>query len=148
MYPLTLLLYDRQVTLADKLIRRLGGVTYTHVALQIGDTIAHVAVGERPKWTTRSVYDKVLGNPAKELCLGTYQGNLTNLFAHVAAACPHRASIVKTLWHHFVVGGMHPGCTQLVCSCLRFMGHPVPDIPNPDTLLEYLTCLYLDYWPS
>lgn len=142
MYPLSVLFYDRQATLADKLIRRLGSVKHTHVALQIGDTIAHVAVGERPKWTTRYVYDKVLGHPATELCLGYYQGNLTDLYAHVPVACPHRATIVKTLWHHFVVGGMHPGCTQLSCALLRFMNYDVPDIPNPDTLLEYLCARY------
>ena len=144
MYPLSVLFYDRQATLADKLIRRLGGVKHTHVALQIGDTIAHVAVGEYPKWTTRYVYDKVLGYPATELCLGYYQGNLTDLYAHAAEACPRRATIGRTLWHHYVVGGMHPGCTQLSCALLRFMNYDVPDIPNPDTLLEYLTCSFLD----
>ena len=143
MHPLTVsvLFYDRQATLADRLIRMLGGVKHTHVAIQVGEAIAHVAVGERPKWVTRTVYDKVLGYPATELCLGYYQGNLPDLHAHASEACPHRATIVRTLWHHFVVGGMHPGCTQLSCALLRFLDYNVPDIPNPDTLLEYLTCL-------
>ena len=142
MYPLSVLFYNRQESLSDKLIRRLGGVHYTHVAIQVGEAVAHIATGEYAKWTTRKVYDKVLGFPATELCLGYHQGNLTDLHAQLPLACPGRATIVRTLWHHFVVGGMHPGCTQLSCALLRFMNYDVPDIPNPDTLKEYLCAHY------
>ena len=140
MYPLSVLFYDSGDRLPDRLIRRLGGVKHTHVALQVGEAVAHVAVGQAPKWVTRRSYDKTLGPPATELSLGMTDVNLTDLYAHLFEAHPQRATIVKVLWHHFVVGGIAPGCTKLTAQLLRFLNHNVPDIPNPDTLLEYLQC--------
>lgn len=140
MYPLRVLGYSTGNALPDRLIRLLGDVTHTHVALQVGEAVAHVAVGDTPKWVTRRTYDKVLGNPETELYLGTFQGNLTNLHAHLFEVSTQRATIWRTLWHHYIVGGMHPGCTQLTCALLQFINYDVPMIPNPDTLLEYLQC--------
>ena len=142
MYSLTMLFYDRVDHWPGRLVRWLSGSQYTHCALQVGTSVAHVGWGDPPQWTTRRSYDKVEGPPALELSLGTIdldQENLTNLFHYLHEACPQPVTIRSVMWEHYVLRRVPLCCTSTCVALLNFMNKQIPtDMAKPDTLAEYL----------
>ena len=139
MYPLSVLFYNRVTHWPGRLVRLLGGCEYTHVAIQVGEAVAHVGWGSPPKWTTRQSYDRLEGTPALELSLGTTDVNLTDLFDYLPEACPRPVTIRSVMWEYYVLRRTPLCCTSTCVALLNFMNKQTPtDIVKPDTLVEYL----------